>query len=111
MVVCGLQVPSESAVSVARGIFGLVQPGLTVILAGHPAHCYSGPGDPEESDIYACLQSDACRGKGVRLPSPFLPSGDIVAGLPAALLSYAQVRCCLHNGLGGFRAISHYRVY
>ena len=54
---------------------------------------FHGPRDPDESGMHFVIETGAGRGK-IHHKLPFLPSGTLVAGLPAAVMSYCQVRAC-----------------
>ena len=52
---------------------------------------YLGPGDPTQESLQYVLES-AAAARGHAHDLPYLPTGNLVSGLPAALLSCCQAR-------------------
>ena len=55
---------------------------------------YTGEGDPSQDSLVFLLQTEAARAKqgAAAGPAPYLPTGTVIGGLLAAVLSYCQVR-------------------
>ena len=52
---------------------------------------YLGPGDPTQESLQYVLESTAAAGSCAH-GLPYLPTGNLISGLPAALMSCCQVR-------------------
>ncbi|KIZ01033.1 hypothetical protein MNEG_6927 [Monoraphidium neglectum] len=107
-VCCREDVPAERAGAWARALLRAVAPAAVVILgAVRPEH-YRGAGDASQEFLSFTLQTTARRqqqgpaalAQRAAAPPP-LPSGSIVAGLPAALLTACELR-----GLAGVLLVS-----
>ena len=74
---------------------------LQVLLLGSiPAEQFFGDGDASQEAMLFRLHTDAQRAQRAApaAPVPLLPTGNIVSGLPAALLAHYQVRACACMG-------------
>ncbi len=82
-----------------------------LVLGAMQAEAYRGEGDPSQEPLVYCLRTEASRAASAeasasasasqqavgapppRPPVPYLPTGNVLGGLTAALLSYFQARC------------------
>lgn len=56
------------------------------------AEQYRGEADPSQEFLAFLLQSSSARQPAAAAAAPYLPSGSVVSGLPAALISQAELR-------------------
>jgi hypothetical protein len=88
----GLDVPPESCACLAQAICSFVDANLLLIAADLPAHVYTGPLSPVQSPVFGVLSTGAAASCKRKSNLPPLPVGNLVTGMPAALLSCAHVR-------------------
>lgn len=55
------------------------------------AHQFLGQEDPTQEPLHFVLHTSSCEGKQ-KHAIPLLPTGNLVSGQPAAVISYCQVR-------------------
>ncbi|KAK9811293.1 hypothetical protein WJX72_001268 [[Myrmecia] bisecta] len=91
VVACQAAVRAERAVAWTRGLFADLQPHQLVILSSLMAHEYRGPADPTESVLQYVVETHKAKGQ-LQHGVPYLPAGNLVSGLPAAVFSHCQAR-------------------
>ncbi|PNH07828.1 hypothetical protein TSOC_005670 [Tetrabaena socialis] len=92
---CQYPVVRERAAAWARSVLGQVSYGHAVFLGAMPAEQFRGQGDASQEEMVFSLLTRAARQQQPSThpaPAPLLPTGTVVGGLPAALLSHCQVR-------------------
>ncbi|GIL88653.1 hypothetical protein Vretimale_17247 [Volvox reticuliferus] len=96
LVCCQYEVARERAPAWARSVMGQISCGHAVFLGAMAAEQFRGQGDASQEELIFALQTSASQQQrlqaGGRSPVPLLPTGTVVGGLPASLLSYCQVR-------------------
>lgn len=92
---CSSTVAPERAGAWARGVLGALQPQRLLLLGSLQAEQYRGEADASQELLAFILCSSPLRQQqqqpGAALGVPYLPSGSIVSGLPAALLTQAEL--------------------
>ncbi|WIA11645.1 hypothetical protein OEZ86_002646 [Tetradesmus obliquus] len=69
-----------------------LQPQRLLLLGSMQAEQYRGEADPSQEFLAFLLQSSSARQPAAAAAAPYLPSGSVVSGLPAALISQAELR-------------------
>eukprot|EP00798_Chlamydomonas_sp_ICE-L_P014292 gene14292-20269_t len=96
MVVCQYEVAPDRAALMTKALFGRVHPQQVLVLGSLSSERYFGEGDASQETLMYVLSTAAAREAreklGQKLPMPFLPTGNMVGGLSASILSYCQVR-------------------
>lgn len=91
---CQFSVAPECAGAWVRGLMSQIQPQALLALGALQAEDFRGDGDPSQQCMLFCLQSAARRAQQQQqrqLAAPLLPSGNLIAGTAAALLSHCQL--------------------
>ncbi|MEW5299233.1 MAG: hypothetical protein WDW36_002268 [Sanguina aurantia] len=92
LLVCQQTVPREETVGWARTVMGSLHADHVLLLGCIPADGYIGPGDPSQEPQVHLVNTSAAPTSSKPAPTALLPTGNVVGGLPAALLSHCQVR-------------------
>ncbi|KAG2444873.1 hypothetical protein HXX76_001611 [Chlamydomonas incerta] len=93
LVACQYEVARERAVAWSRAVLGQVAAGHVLVLGAIPAEQFRGQGDASQEELLFLLRTRAAaQALPGRPAAPLLPTGTVVGGLPAALLSHCQVR-------------------
>ncbi|GLC37939.1 hypothetical protein PLESTB_001500000 [Pleodorina starrii] len=98
LVCCQYDVPRERALAWARSLLGQVSCRHAVFLGSMAAEQFRGQGDASQEELIFALRTRAAQQKQQqeqrvsKPPVPLLPTGTVVGGLPAALLSHCQLR-------------------
>ncbi|GFR39640.1 hypothetical protein Agub_g106 [Astrephomene gubernaculifera] len=93
LVCCQYEVPRERAAAWARAVLGQLSYGHAVFLGSMAAEQFRGFGDASQEVLLFSLRTrGAQQAPHQQQPPPLLPTGTVVGGLPAALLSHCQVR-------------------
>ncbi|KXZ55257.1 hypothetical protein GPECTOR_3g396 [Gonium pectorale] len=92
LVCCQYEVARERAAAWARSVLGQVGCRHAVFLGTMAAEHFRGQGDASQEELLFSLRTRAAQQQEGKLPAPLLPTGTVVGGLPAALLSHCQVR-------------------
>ncbi|KAK9839987.1 hypothetical protein WJX74_001518 [Apatococcus lobatus] len=94
LLLCQYAVPDEQAVLWAEAVYSAIRPEQTLIFASQPSRNYSI--DNSEDPSCYMLNTDQARSAASHADRacdiPLLPAGQLLTGLPAALLSLCQVR-------------------
>ena len=98
------QLPVEQAVTWAKAVLAALRPQKLVVVTTLPAMRYCGPGSPADEDLVfglrtsaaaataaAAAPSSTATNKPSGQPQPDLPPGTMLDGLPAALLTRAEL--------------------
>ncbi|CAL5230003.1 g13442 [Coccomyxa viridis] len=88
---CSSLIPPERAAAWVEGMLSHVEAQHAVVVASLPAREYIGVGDPTQESLQYVLESTAATGSCTH-GLPYLPTGNLVSGLPAALMSCCQVQ-------------------
>uniref|UniRef100_A0A7S0RPI1 Proteasome assembly chaperone 1 n=1 Tax=Chlamydomonas leiostraca TaxID=1034604 RepID=A0A7S0RPI1_9CHLO len=95
LVACQYDVAAERAHAVCTALLGEVCPEQVVVVGSLRAEAYRGAGDASQEALVfrlATAQQPSSSQPAGPHPVPTLPTGNVVGGLPAAILSYCQVR-------------------
>ncbi|PNW88627.1 hypothetical protein CHLRE_01g037650v5 [Chlamydomonas reinhardtii] len=95
LVACQYEVARERAVAWSRALLGQVAAAHVLVLGAIPAEQFRGQGDASQEELLFLLRTRAAAAAAAavgRPAAPLLPTGTVVGGLPAALLSHCQVR-------------------
>ena len=80
----------------AQAITDMASASLTIITAHLPSHAYVGPPDVSSGAAFRTVCSRAALASAPASSSfDLLPTGNMVTGLPAGLLTCAQVLACV----------------
>jgi len=92
---CQYNVPAERALAVAKGMLSEICPKHVLVLGSMSSEqMRGGQGDPSQEALLYVLRTAASRSSSrQQLQLPHLPTGTLVSGLPAALMTYCQVHC------------------
>ncbi|CAK0784154.1 hypothetical protein CVIRNUC_007357 [Coccomyxa viridis] len=88
---CRSAIPPERAAAWAAGLLSHVRAQHILIVASLPAREYVGMEDPTQQPLQYVLESSAAARKSAH-ELPYLPTGNLVSGLPAAFMSCCQVQ-------------------
>lgn len=91
---CQYAVPAQRAAAWTRGLLAAVPAKHVLVLGSMQAQQFRGP-DPSQQTLVYLLQSSAAKAAwaaGQALPLPYLPTSNIITGLPAAIVSHCQLR-------------------
>ncbi|GIL65913.1 hypothetical protein Vafri_19553 [Volvox africanus] len=95
LVCCQYEVARERAPVWARSVLEQISCSHAVFLGAMAAEQFRGQGDASQEELIFALRTSASQQRqlqaGARGPVPLLPTGTVVGGLPASLLSYCQV--------------------
>ncbi|KAK9866447.1 hypothetical protein WJX84_008791 [Apatococcus fuscideae] len=91
LVLCQYPVPDEQAVLWAETLYAHIKPEQTLIFASQPSRSFSIH-NSEDPCCYALMTDRARSRASGKCRVPGLPAGQLLTGLPAALLSLCQVR-------------------
>eukprot|EP00878_Enallax_costatus_P005201 GHUV01005465.1.p1 GENE.GHUV01005465.1~~GHUV01005465.1.p1 ORF type:complete len:305 (+),score=97.17 GHUV01005465.1:209-1123(+) len=94
---CRGTITADAAPAWARGLLQQLQPQQLLLIGTMQADQYRGDADPSQDFTAYLLHTSAAATAGTEDPSPktsipFLPSGSLVAGLPAALITQAELQ-------------------
>lgn len=91
LIICPKAVVPARAVAWTRAVLEALQPFQTAIISVMPAADFRGDGDAAEDVVLLTLSSTASKEAMAGCGIP-MPSGGLLAGLPAAILGHCEVR-------------------
>lgn len=90
---CGPSVPEAAASTWTKAVMSAIEPDHVVVLGVLQAEQYVGEGDPSQDQLVLTMQTTAAREDTRGRPvAPYVPSGNVVGGLGAALMTYCELR-------------------
>ncbi|CAL8469394.1 g8935 [Coccomyxa elongata] len=88
--VCRAAVTPERSGAWANGLFAEINPEQVICVSSLPARQFVGQEDPTQEPLHFVLHMNG-RGADQKHGIPLLPTGNLVSGQPAAVMSYCQV--------------------
>ncbi|BDA44865.1 probable proteasome assembly chaperone 1 [Coccomyxa sp. Obi] len=87
---CRAAVTPERSGAWANGLFAEINPEQVICISSLPARQFIGQEDPTQEPLHFLLQTNGSRSEQ-KHGIPLLPTGNLVSGQPAAIMSYCQV--------------------